>query len=114
MSADARKILGLVVADLVIALWLWAVRLTPDQIVATVIFFTIIGGTLFGNMTIIGSTANIIAIGLLEKKKLGSIACMTWLWPGLLISAVTLAIAMAGLWMQIPLMPHVPAHSTSP
>ena len=63
------------------------------------------GGTLFGNMTIIGSTANIVAIGLLEKKKLGSISFMTWLWPGLLVSAVTLAIAMTGLWLQIPLMP---------
>ena len=62
------------------------------------------GGTLFGNMTIIGSTANIVAIGLLEKKKLGSIAFMTWLWPGLLVSAVTLAIAMTGLWLQLPLM----------
>jgi len=63
------------------------------------------GGTLFGNMTIIGSTANIVAIGLLEKKKLGSISFMTWLWPGLLISVVTLAIAMTGLWLQLPLMP---------
>ena len=63
------------------------------------------GGTLFGNMTIIGSTANIVAIGLLEKKKLGSISFMTWLWPGLLVSSVTLAIAMTGLWLQIPLMP---------
>ena len=62
------------------------------------------GGTLFGNMTIIGSTANIVAIGLLEKKQLGSISFMTWLWPGLLVSAVTLAIAMTGLWLQIPLM----------
>ncbi len=63
------------------------------------------GGTLFGNMTIIGSTANIVAIGLLEKKKLGSISFMTWLWPGLLVSAVTLAIALTGIWLQIPLMP---------
>ena len=63
------------------------------------------GGTLFGNMTIIGSTANIVAIGQLEKKKLGGIPFMTWLWPGLLISASTLAIAMTGLWLQIPLMP---------
>ena len=64
------------------------------------------GGTLFGNMTIIGSTANIVAIGLLERKKLGGISFMTWLWPGLVISAVTLAIALTGIWLQIPLMPH--------
>ncbi len=63
------------------------------------------GGTLFGNMTIIGSTANIVAIGLLERKKLGSITFMQWLWPGLLVSSVTLAIAMTGLWLQMPFMP---------
>lgn len=63
------------------------------------------GGTLFGNMTIIGSTANIVAIGQLEKKKLGSISFMTWLWPGILISSVTLAIALTGIWLQVPLMP---------
>ncbi len=63
------------------------------------------GGTLFGNMTIIGSTANIVAIGLLERKKLGGISFMTWLWPGLVVSAVTLAIAMTGIWLQMPLMP---------
>ena len=63
------------------------------------------GGTLFGNMTIIGSTANIVAIGQLEKKQLGSISFMTWLWPGLLVSVVTLAIAMTGIWLQVPLMP---------
>ncbi len=63
------------------------------------------GGTLFGNMTIIGSTANIVAIGAMEKKQLGGISFMTWLWPGLLISSATLAVAMTGLWLQIPLMP---------
>ncbi|MBI4355577.1 MAG: hypothetical protein HY597_03905 [Candidatus Omnitrophica bacterium] len=63
------------------------------------------GGTLFGNMTIIGSTANIVAIGLLERKKLGSISFMAWLWPGLLVSVVTLAIALTGIWLQMPVMP---------
>ena len=81
-------------------------ELTKAGIYTTPIWWGLLfGGTLFGNMTIIGSTANIVAIGLLEKKKLGSISFMTWLWPGFLISTVTLAIAMTGLWLQIPLMP---------
>lgn len=63
------------------------------------------GGTLFGNLTIIGSTANIVAMGLLEKEFNKSISFMEWLKPGIIVSVVTLGIAFLLIVLQIPLMP---------
>jgi len=62
------------------------------------------GGTFFGNVTMIGSTANIIAVGVLERRRLGLIDFWTWLKPGLLVGVVTLALATFLLWIQLPLM----------
>lgn len=62
------------------------------------------GGTFFGNVTMIGSTANIIAIGVLERRRLGLIDFWTWLKPGLLVGVVTLGLATLLLWLQLPLM----------
>ncbi len=62
------------------------------------------GGTFFGNVTMIGSTANIIAVGVLERRRLGLIDFWTWLKPGLLVGAVTLGLATLLLWIQLPLM----------
>ncbi|MFZ5803039.1 MAG: SLC13 family permease [Candidatus Omnitrophota bacterium] len=67
------------------------------------------GGTMFGNATVIGSTANIVAMGMLEKESGGHIAFMRWLKPGLLVSLVTILIAMALIYLQFPLMPDAPA-----
>lgn len=64
------------------------------------------GGTLFGNLTIIGSTANIVAMGLLEKEFNKSISFMEWLKPGIIVSVVTLGLAFLLIVLQIPLMPH--------
>lgn len=63
------------------------------------------GGTLFGNITVIGSTANIVAVGMIERRKLGHITLIQWLKPGALVSIPTLIIAMLLLFLQIPLMP---------
>ena len=52
----------------------------------------------------IGSTANIIAVGVLERRRLGLIDFWAWLKPGLMIGAVTLALATFLLWVQLPLM----------
>ncbi|MCS6767966.1 MAG: SLC13 family permease [Candidatus Nitrosocaldus sp.] len=63
------------------------------------------GGTLFGNMTVIGSTANIVAVGMLERQKLGHITLVQWIKPGLLVSVPTLLLAILLLYIQFPLMP---------
>jgi Na+/H+ antiporter NhaD/arsenite permease-like protein len=61
-------------------------------------------GTLFGNLTIIGSTANIVAIGMVERRGLGFITFMNWIKPGLLISISTLILAIFMIFIQLPLM----------
>ncbi len=58
------------------------------------------GGTLFGNLTVIGSTANIVAIGMLERRNAGSITFARWLLPGALVSIPTLALATLLLYLQ--------------
>ena len=58
------------------------------------------GGTLLGNMTIIGSTANIVAIGMLERRGLGAITMKEWILPGALISIPTCILATFLLWWQ--------------
>lgn len=63
------------------------------------------GGTLFGNLTIIGSTANIVAAGMLEKEYSQNIRFMEWLKPGIVVSVVTVALALYLIHLQIPLMP---------
>ncbi len=63
------------------------------------------GGTLFGNLTVIGSTANIVAMGMLEKEYGRNIKFMEWLKPGIVVSVITIAAALFLIHLQIPLMP---------
>jgi Na+/H+ antiporter NhaD/arsenite permease-like protein len=63
------------------------------------------GGTLYGNLTVIGSTANIFAMGMLEKEFNQHIKFMEWLKPGIVVSTLTIAIALFLIHLQIPLMP---------
>lgn len=63
------------------------------------------GGTFFGNLTLIGSTANIVAIGMLERRKRGNISLKQWIKPGAVISIPTMALATILVFIQIPLMP---------
>lgn len=65
----------------------------------------LMGGTLGGNATLIGSTANIVAAGLLERRKLGEITFAQWLKPGLLVAVSTLVLANLLVLAQLPLMP---------
>ena len=60
----------------------------------------LIGGTYFGNATIIGSTANIVAAGYLEKKNLGSFSQLGWIKVGVVVSAITFFLAFALLYIQ--------------
>ncbi len=61
------------------------------------------GGTLGGNATMIGSTANIVAIGMLEKEN-HPVRFSRWLGPGLAVTLPTLALAFLLLLLQLPLL----------
>ncbi|MGI9566287.1 MAG: SLC13 family permease [Nitrosopumilus sp.] len=62
-------------------------------------------GTFFGNLTLIGSTANIVAIGMLERRKRGNITLKEWIKPGAVISVPTMILAAMLVFLQIPMMP---------
>ncbi|MBI3321696.1 MAG: hypothetical protein HYZ91_05455 [Candidatus Omnitrophica bacterium] len=64
------------------------------------------GGTLMGNATLIGSTANIVAAGLLERRELGTITFAQWLRPGMTVAFLTTIVANALILLQLSLMPH--------
>ena len=64
------------------------------------------GGTLMGNATLIGSTANIVAAGVLERRQMGTITFKEWLKPGMLVAIVTTLLANLLLLAQLSLMPH--------
>jgi Na+/H+ antiporter NhaD/arsenite permease-like protein len=66
---------------------------------------TLFSSTFFGNLTLIGSTANIVAIGMIESRKLGNITMGYWIKPGVLISIPTLLLAILLLYLQYPIMP---------
>jgi len=55
----------------------------------------LLGGCLGGNITLIGSTANIVAIGILEKEKHVRIRFSQWIGVGLIVGLSTTAIAWA-------------------
>ena len=50
------------------------------------------GGCLGGNITIIGSTANIIALGILEKERNIKISFLRWISIGLIVGIITIFI----------------------
>jgi len=51
------------------------------------------GGCLGGNITVIGSTANIVAIGILEKERNIKISFLKWFKFGMIVGVVTVVIA---------------------
>jgi Na+/H+ antiporter NhaD/arsenite permease-like protein len=59
------------------------------------------GGCLGGNITLVGSTANIVALGMLEKEKDIRIHFFRWFWVGLTVGLVTTAIA----WVMLLMLP---------
>ena len=72
------------------------------------------GGTFMGNMTVIGSTANIIAVGVLEKRGFGTIRFGEWFKIGFLVSIASMIVATVLLgiqtgWFTRPMLPP-PAH----
>jgi len=59
------------------------------------------GSTLLGNLTIIGSTANIVAVGVMERRKLGAVSFMEWLKVGIVVAIPTLLLAHLLLLAQL-------------
>lgn len=55
------------------------------------------GGCLGGNITLVGSTANIVALGILEKEKHIHMNFFRWFWVGLSVGLVTTCIVWAAL-----------------
>jgi Na+/H+ antiporter NhaD/arsenite permease-like protein len=55
------------------------------------------GGCLGGNITLVGSTANIVALGMLEKEKKIRVTFLQWFWVGLSVGVVTTCIVWAFL-----------------
>ena len=55
------------------------------------------GGCLGGNITLVGSTANIVALGILEKQKNIKMTFMRWFGIGLTVGVTTTLIAWAAL-----------------
>lgn len=65
----------------------------------------LLGACFGGNITMIGSTANIVALGMLEKRSGVNITFFYWLKIGLLSTVVGGVIGIAGLLLLEPLMP---------
>jgi Na+/H+ antiporter NhaD/arsenite permease-like protein len=65
-----------------------------------VYWLMLFGGTFMGNMTSIGSTCNIIACGMADKRGHGTIYFRSWLKIGLIISFSSMALATLLLAIQ--------------
>ncbi|MCX5686908.1 MAG: SLC13 family permease [Candidatus Omnitrophica bacterium] len=63
------------------------------------------GSTILGNLTIIGSTANIVAVGLMEKRKLGLVTFFEWFKVGVAVAIPGLLLAHLLLVAQLGWMP---------
>jgi len=59
------------------------------------------GGCLGGNITLVGSTANIIALGILEKEKKVRMTFMRWFGVGLTVGVITTVI----VWIVLLFIP---------
>jgi len=59
-------------------------------------------GCFGGNLTMVGSTANIVAIGLLEKREHTSLSLREWIGLGVLVSVSTVLLGQAAILLRIP------------
>jgi len=65
----------------------------------------LLGGCYGGNITMVGSTANIVALGMLEKQEGYYMTMRKWILIGLAGGLLPLIIAQSLLLVQLPLMP---------
>lgn len=61
-------------------------------------------GTFFGNLTLIASIANLIAIGIIERRRLGSISFSEWLRIGSIITLISTIVALFLLIFQMKIL----------
>ena len=59
------------------------------------------GGCLGGNITLVGSTANIVAIGILEKERNIKVTFLTWFGVGITVGIITTLI----VWLALIILP---------
>lgn len=59
------------------------------------------GGCFGGNITLVGSTANIVALGILEKEKNIRITFFKWFWVGLTVGVITTGV----VWLALVFLP---------
>lgn len=59
------------------------------------------GGCLGGNITLIGSTANIVTLGILEKEKNIHMTFFRWFWVGLTVGLITTSV----VWFALVFLP---------
>jgi Na+/H+ antiporter NhaD/arsenite permease-like protein len=72
---------------------------------SSIYWLMLFGGTFMGNMTIIGSTANIVACGLLEKRGHGTIRFGYWMKIGFIVSIASMLVASALLEVERHVIP---------
>jgi Na+/H+ antiporter NhaD/arsenite permease-like protein len=65
----------------------------------------VFGGCLGGNLTMVGSTANVVALGILEKRKNYFMNFLRWFKIGVISVFVTIGLAEFLIYIQLPLMP---------
>jgi Na+/H+ antiporter NhaD/arsenite permease-like protein len=73
---------------------------------SAIYWMMLFGGTFMGNMTIIGSTANIVACGLLEKRGHGTIKFGYWMKIGFIVSIASMLVATALLMLMDHALPN--------
>lgn len=91
---------------------------SPEPYSSGIYWFMLFGGTFMGNMTIIGSTANIVAVGLLEKRGHGTVSFGYWMKIGFIVAIASMLIAtvmimlmqQAGMPMMSPPASHAGSH----
>ncbi len=90
---------------------------SPQGFTGAIYWSMLFGGTFMGNMTVIGSTANIVAVGLLEKRGHGTISFWYWMKIGFIVSIASMVVAsllLAAQWQLIPMMPAPNAAGVAP
>jgi Na+/H+ antiporter NhaD/arsenite permease-like protein/mannitol/fructose-specific phosphotransferase system IIA component (Ntr-type) len=81
---------------------LLAVKLPHASILWWALLF---GGCFGGNLTMVGSSANLVAVGMYERVTGQTISFGAWFRTGLIITLVSLVAATAGLLLQVGLAP---------
>ena len=77
---------------------------------STPLWWALLFGACFGgNITMIGSTANIVALGMLEKRYRTQIRFLEWLKVGAVVGLLSCLVAWASLVVLSPHMPQRPA-----